>query len=158
MRWTIFVGAFMLSWRRKFIELWRFNVNYIKLYRKCYETTVSRSQLMALLLLYKLDKRCRWRTGFRFDVFRVKAVTSGEKVSSPKTKRDIITYEVNKASERATAVFVNYNYRIRSSPSAGELGMKYKVTHLSSLSGDWVKTLCQRLIAFYLQRNVFYLP
>ena len=54
-------------------------------------------------------------------------------------------------------VFVNY-YRIRSSPDAGELGMKYKVTHFSSLSGDWVKTLCQRLIASYLQRNVFYLP
>jgi len=54
-------------------------------------------------------------------------------------------------------VFVNYNYRIRSSPSAGELGMKYKVTHFPSLSGDWVKTLCQRLIV-YLQRNVFYLP
>ena len=33
--------------------------------------------------------------------------------------------------------------------------MKYKVTHLSSLSGDWVKTLCQRLIASYLQSVLF---
>ena len=55
-------------------------------------------------------------------------------------------------------VFVNYNYRIRSSTSAGGLGMKYKVMHVSTLSGNWVKTLCQRLIMLYLQRNVFYLP
>ena len=55
-------------------------------------------------------------------------------------------------------VFVNYNYRIRSSPSAGGLGMKYKVMHGSTLSGNWVKTLCQQLIMLYLQRNVFYLP
>ena len=146
MCWTIFVGAFMLSWRRKFIEVWQFNVNYIKLYRKCYETTVSRSQLMALLLLYKLDKRCRWRTGFKKNsmLLELKRLLQEQKYPLKKTKRDIITYEVNKASERGTAVFVNYNYRIRSSPSAGELGMKYKVTHLSSLSGDWVKTLCQR--------------
>ena len=55
-------------------------------------------------------------------------------------------------------VFVNYNYRISSSTSAGGLGMKYKVMHVSTLSGNWVKTLCQRLIMLYLQRNVFYLP
>ena len=55
-------------------------------------------------------------------------------------------------------VFVNYNYRIRSSPSAGGLGMKYKVMHVSTLSGNWVKMLCQRLITLHLQRNVFYLP
>ena len=54
-------------------------------------------------------------------------------------------------------VFVNY-YRIRLSPDAGELGMKYKVTHFSSLPGDWVKTLCQRLIASYCKETCFICP
>ena len=91
-----------------------------------------------------------------FSDFGKTRLLQGQKYPLQKRRRTLqpvkLINQVNKL------VFVNYNYRIRSSSNEGELGMKYKVTHVSTLSGDWVKTLSQRLIASYLQRNVFYLP
>ena len=117
----------------------------------------ARNWWRSLLLLYKLDKRCRWRTGFKKNsmFLELKRLLQEQKYPLQKPRG---TLQLKKLIKQVNElVFVNY-YRIRSSPNAGELGMKYKVTHFSSLSEDLVKTLCQRLIASYLQRNVFYLP